>query len=138
MDAPRHTADQPIWPAWWETDREHAPALLALRFLRAENFIRPDAEPVIDFEGLWNDGPNSGGERVLIALAWGLYNLSWAAEWAEANPDRMSPLRAAHPSRAAEILGDNFQRVYLTMVRIGFCNSDAEVAELLATPEGDA
>jgi hypothetical protein len=121
-------------PAWWETDREHAPALLAFRFLRAEHFVRgnPDEDGVyIDFEDAWENGPCSGGERVLIALAWCLYNLSYAANWAEEHPDRLNPVRVANPSRAAEILGERHKRTYLTMLNIGFARTEAEVADVL-------
>lgn len=113
----------PTVPAWWLTDPEHAPALMAFELIHRSHHIRRAADDatdqfpgswIIDFEAVWAE-PMSSGERILVALAWCLYNLGWASE---VDPAGEGPLYWSNPSRAAGTLGGRHLDCYLEMIRI--------------------
>lgn len=107
-------------PAWWCTDREHAPAVFASRFLDKQIPWSDEAE--LDFEAWWKE-PMSSGERVLVALAWSLYNVGWAMQQEQREAKRKTyaggPLFWANPCRAMGSLGDEHWAAYLHMVDVG-------------------
>lgn len=116
------TNTQTRLPRWWLTDPEHAPAVKAFTFLRATRFMRDDPELgwMIDFEDAWQNGPCSSGERILIALAWSLYNLNMAAEQEAIDhaAERVGPLYLSNPSHAVGVLGEEYWATYCAMVAL--------------------
>jgi len=111
------TPESAGYPEWWATACEHGPALLALTKVRATQYIRddPDAGWVFDFEAAWEHGPCSHGERILIALGWCLYNLSWAATY-DAEHGGHGPLFVSNPSEAAGTLSAGWWATYREMI----------------------
>ena len=107
-------------PEWWRTDVEHAPAVFASEFLHKPIPSSDDAS--LDFEAWWKQ-PMSSGERVLVALAWCLYNLGWAKEQEAREAKRKTysggPLFWSNPSRAAASLGGSHLAAYFHMLKLG-------------------
>lgn len=106
-------------PVWWRSDREHGPAVYAAEFLHKPFPSTPAA--AIDFEGWWKQ-PMSSGERTLVALAWTLYNLSWAKDQEQREAKRKTytggPLFWANPCNAIARLSPGHWAAYLHMVGI--------------------
>jgi hypothetical protein len=113
--------DTSTWPSWWLSDREYASALIGLEHVRALGYVRndPDSGWGIDFEGAW-EWPCSHGERIIIALAWCLFNFGWALTQEEKSraEGRPGPVTMANPSEAVGTLGDGWWAVYDEMIRV--------------------
>lgn len=109
------------WPSWWLSDNEYASALIGLEHVRALGYVRedPDAGWGIDFEDAWENGPCSHGERIIIGLAWCLFNLGWALDQEEKDraKGRRGPVTMANPSEAVGTLSDGWWACYDEMVR---------------------
>ena len=107
-------------PDWWRTDREHAPAVFASEVLRTTIPVSADAP--LDFEAWWAE-PMSSGERILVALAWTLYNLGWAKAQEQREAKRKTygggPLFWSNPSRALASLDNENWDAYLHMLELG-------------------
>ena len=107
-------------PAWWRTDREHAPAVYAAEFIN-KSLPRSDDAP-IDFESWWKQ-PMSSGERILVALAWTLYNLSWARDQEQREAKRKTytggPLFWSNPCNAIARLSPDHWSAYVHMLALG-------------------
>lgn len=106
-----------VIPAWWRTDREHAPMVYASDLLHKALPIDENGSP--DFEAWWKQ-PFSSGERILVALAWTLYNIGWAMDQERREAKRKSytggPLYWSNPCRALATLGPEHWAAYMHMI----------------------